>query len=167
MTWTRHKALIAATAVAVLAALVTGALLMLRGGEQAKLASAARLRSPFTGEPVGSLNRVLAVKIDNVVYGRPQTGLTHADIVYVLPVEGGDAPVAALRDTETLKARPGGDVMTTQIITQTEMRVLPDAPNTKTSPTAIKNGVVRAIERRFRRGRPLTGGRIGTEGVRS
>ncbi len=36
-----------------------------------------------------ALNRVLAVKIDNIVYARPQTGLTHADIVYVLPVEGG------------------------------------------------------------------------------
>jgi hypothetical protein len=38
---------------------------------------------------VRSLNRVLAVKIDNIAYARPQTGLTHADIVYVLPVEGG------------------------------------------------------------------------------
>jgi hypothetical protein len=47
------------------------------------------LRSPFTGEAVSSLNRVLAVKIDNIVYARPQTGLNHADIVYVLPVEGG------------------------------------------------------------------------------
>jgi hypothetical protein len=47
------------------------------------------LLSPFTGEPVPSLNRVLAVKIDNIVNARPQTGLTHADIVYVLPVEGG------------------------------------------------------------------------------
>jgi hypothetical protein len=47
------------------------------------------LRSPFTGEPVPSLNRVLAVKIDNIVYARPQAGLGHADIVYVLPVEGG------------------------------------------------------------------------------
>jgi hypothetical protein len=49
----------------------------------------AQLRSPFTGEPVKSLRRVLAVKIDNIVYARPQTGLTAADIVYVLPVEGG------------------------------------------------------------------------------
>jgi hypothetical protein len=48
-----------------------------------------QLRSPFTGEPVPSLSRVLAVKIDNIVYARPQAGLTHADIVYVLPVEGG------------------------------------------------------------------------------
>jgi hypothetical protein len=45
--------------------------------------------SPFTGEPVRSLNHVLAVKIDNIVYARPQTGLTKADIIYVLPVEGG------------------------------------------------------------------------------
>src|SRR5215469_12364196 len=48
-----------------------------------------KLTSPFTGEPVRSLQRVLAVKIDNIVFARPQTGLTSADIVYVLPVEGG------------------------------------------------------------------------------
>lgn len=47
------------------------------------------LTSPFTGEPVKSLGPVLAVKIDNIVLARPQTGLTKADIVYVLPVEGG------------------------------------------------------------------------------
>lgn len=47
------------------------------------------LRSPFTGERVKKLRTVLAVKIDNIVYARPQTGLTQADIVYVLPVEGG------------------------------------------------------------------------------
>jgi hypothetical protein len=32
---------------------------------------------------------VLAVKIDNLAPARPQTGLTSADIVYVIPVEGG------------------------------------------------------------------------------
>ena len=47
------------------------------------------LVSPFTGERVTSLRPVLAVKIDNIVYARPQTGLSEADIVYVLPVEGG------------------------------------------------------------------------------
>jgi hypothetical protein len=78
-----------------LAGLVTAALLAFRGGGQPNPVSAtpsptARpLLSPFTGEPVPSLNRVLAVKIDNIVNARPQTGLTHADIVYVLPVEGG------------------------------------------------------------------------------
>jgi hypothetical protein len=47
------------------------------------------LLDPFTGEPVKALGRVLAVKIDNIVYARPQTGLQSADIVYVIPVEGG------------------------------------------------------------------------------
>ena len=47
------------------------------------------LVSPFTGEPVARLGPVLAVKIDNIVNARPQTGLQDADIVYVLPVEGG------------------------------------------------------------------------------
>src|SRR5262245_57204486 len=47
------------------------------------------LRSPFTGEPVPGPRPVLAVKIDNLVDARPQTGVSHADIVYVLPVEGG------------------------------------------------------------------------------
>jgi len=50
---------------------------------------AVQLYSPFTGEPVSSLGPVIAVKIDNIVYARPQTGLGAADIVYVIPVEGG------------------------------------------------------------------------------
>jgi hypothetical protein len=93
MMWTRHKVVVAVLAVVILAGLVTGALLALRGGGQTKRASATStshlLRSPFTGQPVPSLERVLAVKIDNIVNARPQTGLSHADIVYVLPVEGG------------------------------------------------------------------------------
>jgi hypothetical protein len=89
--WSRHKIVISvAAAVVVVAGLVTGLLLGLAGGKQAETTSATpQLRSPFTGEPVSSLSRVLAVKIDNIVNTRPQTGLTHADIVYVLPVEGG------------------------------------------------------------------------------
>jgi hypothetical protein len=47
------------------------------------------LLDPFTGEPVRALGPVLAVKIDNIVLARPQTGLQSADIVYVIPVEGG------------------------------------------------------------------------------
>ena len=50
---------------------------------------ATRLYSPFTGEPVRALKPVLAVKIDNIVDARPQTGLQSADLVYVIPVEGG------------------------------------------------------------------------------
>jgi len=47
------------------------------------------LLDPLTGEPVKALRPVLAVKIDNIVYARPQTGLRSADIIYVIPVEGG------------------------------------------------------------------------------
>src|SRR5579872_1531752 len=54
------------------------------------------LLDPFTGEPVKALRPVLAVKIDNIVYARPQTGLRSADIIYVIPVEGGLTRVRAL-----------------------------------------------------------------------
>jgi hypothetical protein len=47
------------------------------------------LLDPFTGKPVKALGPVLAVKIDNIVLARPQTGLQSADMVYVIPVEGG------------------------------------------------------------------------------
>jgi hypothetical protein len=86
MTSIRHRAVIMVAAVAVLAGLVS---VLLAACGHAPAPQARQLRSPFTGEPVPSLNRVLAVKIDNIVNARPQTGLTHADIVYVLPVEGG------------------------------------------------------------------------------
>ena len=96
MEWNKRNTGIAVAAVIMLAGLVAGALLTLSGGGKARLTVATpspthapRVLSPFTGEPVGSLRRVLAVKVDNIVYARPQTGLTHADIVYVLPVEGG------------------------------------------------------------------------------
>jgi hypothetical protein len=100
--WARHKALIVVAAVVVLAGLVAGGLLAFRGSGDARRVAvtptptptpspthSVQLVSPFTGEPVPALNRVLAVKIDNIVFARPQTGLTHADIIYVLPVEGG------------------------------------------------------------------------------
>jgi hypothetical protein len=90
----------------VVAALAVGATLLLAGHPAPKPAHRALpsstptptptprrqrgpLTSPFTGWRVHRLNRVLAVKIDNIVLARPQTGLTRADIVYVLPVEGG------------------------------------------------------------------------------
>jgi hypothetical protein len=55
-----------------------------------------RLLSPFTGEPVASLGRELIFKIDNVIQARPPTGLTKADIVYILPVEGGLSRIFAV-----------------------------------------------------------------------
>ena len=87
MRFIRHQAVITVAAVVVLAGFVT--VLLAACGHASAPSHVRQLRSPFTGKPVPSLNRVLAVKIDNIVNARPQTGLTHADIVYVLPVEGG------------------------------------------------------------------------------
>src|SRR5436309_2495511 len=39
---------------------------------------------------------VPAVKIDNIAAARPPTGLTSADLVYVLPVEGGLSRIMAV-----------------------------------------------------------------------
>jgi hypothetical protein len=54
------------------------------------------LTSPFTGEHVSSLRKELIFKIDNVPQARPPTGLTKADIVYLLPVEGGLSRIFAV-----------------------------------------------------------------------
>jgi hypothetical protein len=104
VTWIRAKPVAAAAAAIGVAAIgtITGLLLSQPAAHQLAAhrpaAPAATptpvkvsgpLVSPFTGEPVKSLRPVLAVKIDNIVFARPQTGLTAADIIYVIPVEGG------------------------------------------------------------------------------
>jgi hypothetical protein len=55
-----------------------------------------RLLSPFTGEPVKALGRVIVAKIDNIADARPPDNLTSADIVYLLPVEGGLSRIFAV-----------------------------------------------------------------------
>lgn len=52
--------------------------------------------SPFTGLPTDLSKPVLVVKLDNARQGRPHTGLTVADLVYVEPVEGGISRLAAV-----------------------------------------------------------------------
>src|SRR5258708_33062554 len=54
------------------------------------------LTSPFTGEPVSSLRTELIFKIDNIAQARPPTGLPKADIVYLVPVEGGLSRIFAV-----------------------------------------------------------------------
>jgi Protein of unknown function (DUF3048) N-terminal domain/Protein of unknown function (DUF3048) C-terminal domain len=54
------------------------------------------LTSPFTGMRIKYLRRVLIFKIDNVPQARPPTGLGKADIVYLLPVEGGLSRIMAV-----------------------------------------------------------------------
>jgi Protein of unknown function (DUF3048) N-terminal domain/Protein of unknown function (DUF3048) C-terminal domain len=102
MRWLQTKAFIATAVAVAVAAVGTITGFLLAGNSvvlhkpapqptvaQAKAHAHGPLLSPFTGERVKSLGRVLIVKIDNIVLARPQTGLTSADIIYVLPVEGG------------------------------------------------------------------------------
>jgi len=113
MAWTRQRITYTSGVAFVLANLVVGAILVSNGGVRMRQAAATpppthpatpspspssppQLRSPFTGEPVSSLTPVLAVKIDNSAPARPQTGLNYADIVYVLPVEGGLSRLMAI-----------------------------------------------------------------------
>jgi hypothetical protein len=109
MVWDRRSiALTAAGAAAAVALTVTGVVLATRGSPAGHLASAPTpapspspsprppLRSPFTGERVHRLQRVLIVKIGNTYPERPATGLARADIVYLIPVEGGLSRIMAV-----------------------------------------------------------------------
>jgi hypothetical protein len=90
---------IAATACAAAVALVVSLVLVLTGGSSPATPEQPResqLLSPFTGEPVTAAGPVLAVKVDNITQARPQTGLTGADILYILPVEGGLSRILAV-----------------------------------------------------------------------
>ena len=106
MAWSRQRITFTVAIGIVLTDLVVGGLLVLSSNGPVRPTAAVtspspsppaspspspspQLRSPFTGEPVPSLGPVLAVKMDNAAGARPWTGLIHADIVYVLPVEGG------------------------------------------------------------------------------
>jgi hypothetical protein len=92
MRWSRRTIVIGTSAAAAAIALAVTLVLMLPAHHTPPAApkpSPARLFSPFTGEPVTALGPVLGVKIDNLAPARPQTGLTAADIVYVLPAEAG------------------------------------------------------------------------------
>jgi hypothetical protein len=101
MVWTRQRITLAVGAAIVVTDLVVGALLVLGGRGAARPTAAtpapsSQLRSPFTGEPLPAPGQVLAVKIDNTALARPWTGLARADIVYVLPVEGGLSRLLAI-----------------------------------------------------------------------
>jgi hypothetical protein len=98
--WGRRAQVTAATGSVMAVALAVSLALMLTGGappaRQDPPPPRQALVSPFTGEPVTALGPVLAVKIDNIAAARPPTGLTSADLVYVLPVEGGLSRIMAV-----------------------------------------------------------------------
>jgi hypothetical protein len=104
MVWYRRKIVIAAAAAVAATGLAVAGLVVFTGGSApphhqsspSPSPSRAVLTSPFTGEPVRTLGRILIVKIDNLDQARPQTGLTRADIIYLIPVEGGLSRIMAV-----------------------------------------------------------------------
>jgi hypothetical protein len=99
--WNRRAAIIAATAGATAIALTVSVVLVFTGGSSPARPgqpppSQSQSFSPFTGEPMTAPAPVLAVKIDNIAQARPPTGLAGADIVYILPVEGGLSRILAV-----------------------------------------------------------------------
>ena len=110
MVWDRRSVALTALGAAVVVALAAGGIAYaMRHDTAGKLASAPKpapvhstkpppgpLLSPFTGKPVHRLKRVLIVKIGNTVPERPATGLARADIVYLIPVEGGLSRIIAV-----------------------------------------------------------------------
>jgi hypothetical protein len=86
----------------VVAAILAAGLFLLSCGKSGPTSSSTPnpstgpLTSPFTGERISRLGPELIFKIDNVVQARPPTGLTKADIVYLLPVDGGLSRIFAV-----------------------------------------------------------------------
>ena len=109
MVWDRRGIALTATGVASAVVLtVAGVVFFMHSDKTGHLASAPTpapspspshrepLRSPFTGLRVHRLQRVLVVKIGNTFPERPATGLARADIVYLIPVEGGLSRIMAV-----------------------------------------------------------------------
>ena len=77
--------------------------------------------NPLTGLP-GSAGKVVAVKIDNIVYARPQTGINYADVVYAIEVEGGLSRFLAVFDADHLP--PGGKVGPVRSARESDLPIL-------------------------------------------
>ena len=101
MTHRQRVITISAGAGAAALALVIGLIVSLTGSSPPSAPAPGQLHSPFTGLPVPALKPVLAVKIDNIVTARPQTGLQSADLMYVIPVEGGLTRFMAVFSSKT------------------------------------------------------------------
>lgn len=77
--------------------------------------------SPLTGLP-GAAGKILAVKIDNIVYARPQTGLASAGVVYAIEVEGGLSRFLAVFDSNHLPA--GGKIGPVRSARESDLPIL-------------------------------------------
>jgi len=77
--------------------------------------------SPLTGLP-GAAGRIIAVKIDNIVYARPQTGINSADVVYAIEVEGGLSRFLAIFDENHLPS--GGAIGPVRSARESDLPIL-------------------------------------------
>jgi hypothetical protein len=77
--------------------------------------------SPLTGLP-GAAGRIIAVKIDNIVYARPQTGIDSADVVYAIEVEGGLSRFLAIFDENHLPS--GGEIGPVRSARESDLPIL-------------------------------------------
>ncbi|MGF1430592.1 DUF3048 domain-containing protein [Kitasatospora sp. LaBMicrA B282] len=77
--------------------------------------------SPLTGLP-GPAGQVLAVKIDNIVNARPQTGINSAAVVYAIEVEGGISRFLAVFDSNHLP--PGNTVGPVRSARESDLPIL-------------------------------------------
>ncbi|MEZ0095281.1 DUF3048 domain-containing protein [Streptacidiphilus sp. EB129] len=77
--------------------------------------------SPLTGLP-GQAGRILAVKIDNIVDARPQTGIDSADVVYAIEAEGGLSRFLAVFDSNHLP--PGNRIGPVRSARESDLPVL-------------------------------------------
>ena len=113
--------LVGVLAAAVLAAILTP--LLLSGGNAGAPAPASSgpAVNPLTGEP-GAAGRIIAVKIDNIVYARPQTGIDAADVVYAIEVEGGLSRFLAIFDANHLPA--GGEIGPVRSARESDLPIL-------------------------------------------
>ncbi len=96
-----RRALLTGVSSAVALAILVGGFFLLTGhnggtGPGSGQDSSGPVYSPFTGEQVPALRKELIFKIDNVPQARPPTGLTKADIIYLLPVDGGLSRIMAV-----------------------------------------------------------------------
>lgn len=116
----RTKLVIAgATVLVVLAAILIP--LLLTGSSTTVPTTTGPAVNPLTGLPGGS-GRIVAVKIDNIVYARPQTGINSADVVYAIEVEGGLSRFLAVFDEDHFP--PGGKIGPVRSARESDLPIL-------------------------------------------
>ncbi|WP_231905168.1 MULTISPECIES: DUF3048 domain-containing protein [Streptomycetaceae] len=118
----RGRVALAGAVLTVVAGVVVAVVVLGTGGPRTRPAApGGPVVSPLTGVP-GAAGRVLAVKVDNVSFARPQTGLAAADVVYAAEVEGGLSRFLAVYDDRHLP--PGDAIGPVRSARETDLEIL-------------------------------------------